>query len=128
MLQLKDFCSERGITGAQVVQVMREQYAGYDKYLHSKVCQPDKYGVRLVNDAERLLEDAFAKTAPDGRRRDCRRLPTRVQCRLSKTDYERLQQALRRDGFDTVQAGLAHIINMYINKEDNHGAVSRERG
>lgn len=121
MLQVKAFREERGITCGQIVGVVREQYPKYDKYLHSKVERPEEYGVRLVNGAERLLEEAFAKTAPTPDKRDRRRLPARIQCRLSKTEYGRLQQALKRAGFDTIQAGLAYIINCYLEQEDKHG-------
>lgn len=122
MLNVKDFRTERGLTSTQVVAVMREQYPGYDKYLNSKVENPERYGVRIVNDAERLLEEAFAKTAPEPRKRDYRRLPQRIQCRLSKTEYARLQRALRRNGFDTLQAGMTYIISRYLAEEDmRHG-------
>jgi len=117
MLNVKEFRTERGLTSTQVVAVMREQYPGYDKYLNSKVENPEKYGVRIVNDAERLLEEAFAKTVPEARKRDTRRLPQRIQCRLSKTDYARLQQALKREGFDTVQAGVSALIARYLNEQ-----------
>lgn len=117
MLNVKDFRTERGLTSTQIVAVMREQYPGYDKYLNSKVENPEKYGVRIVNDAERLLEEAFSRTAPEPRKRDCRRLPQRIQCRLSKTDYTRLQQALKREGYDTIQAGITALIERYLNEQ-----------
>ena len=114
MLNLTNFREERGITSAQVVSVMREQYSGYDKYLNSKVERPEKYGVRLVNDAERLLEEAFTKTVEISCKRDRRKLPCRIQCRMTRTKFERLQQALKREGFDTVQAGIAHVIDLWL--------------
>lgn len=120
MLQVNEFAAERGLMDAQIVEVVRERYPGYDKYLHSKVKSPDRYGVRLVAEAERLLDEAFLPTAPNGRKRDNRRLPVRIQCRLSKQDLGRLQQALMRSGFKTVQDGLAYIINQYLDKEGSH--------
>lgn len=74
MLHIKEFREERGIYASQVVDVIRERYPGYDKYLNSKVENPEKYGVRLVNDAEQMLEDAFQRTLSAPRRpdrRDC---------------------------------------------------------
>lgn len=119
MLKVKEFREERGLLAKQVVDVVSEQYLGYDKYLNSKVENPEKYGVRLVNDAETMLEQAFLKTVPVARKPDKRRLPQRIQCRLSKTQYERLQHALKRDGYDTVQAGITAMINRYLeNKEE----------
>ncbi len=114
MLDVKAFREERGLMAKQCVEVLREQFPKYDKALHSKVEHPEEYGIRLVNEAERMLEEAFVKTTPAPRRPDRRRLPVRVQCRVSKTQLERLQLALRRDGYDTLQAGLAHIIETYL--------------
>lgn len=124
MLDVKAFREERSLTAAQMVQVVREQYPKYDKYMHSKVERPEEYGVRLVNDAERLLEEAFSRTAPNARRKDSRRLPQRIQCRLSKKDYARLQQALKRAGYDTIQAGLAFIISHYLEQTENRSNTS----
>lgn len=114
MLKVKEFREERGLLASQVVDVVRERYPGYDKYLNSKVENPEKYGIRLVNDAEQMLEGAYLKTAPVSRKPDKRRLPHKIQCRLSKTEYDRLQHALRADGYDTVQAGIAALITQYL--------------
>lgn len=114
MLKVKEFREERGLMVKEVVTVISEQYPGYDKYLNSKVENPERYGIRLVNDAEAILEQAFLKTAPAARKPDKRRLPQRIQCRLSKGQFERLQQALKRDGYDTVQAGITAIITQYL--------------
>lgn len=117
MLHVKEFREERGIYAAQVVDVIRERYPGYDKYLNSKVENPEKYGIRLVNDAEQMLEDAFQRTVPTSRKPDRRRLPSRIQCRLSKTTFDQLQQAFRAAGFDTMQAGMQHLIVSYLSRE-----------
>ena len=114
MIDLKSFREERNVAACDIVAVMREQYPGYDKTLQSKVERPDRYGIRLVNDAERLINEAFAKTAQEARRRDNRRLKARIQCRMTKTELERLQHALNADGYDTIQAGLTAIIKKYL--------------
>lgn len=75
MLHVKEFREERGLIQKQVIAVIQERYPGYDKPLNSKVENPEKYGVRLVNDAEQMLEDAFLKTSPIARKPDKRRLP-----------------------------------------------------
>lgn len=41
MLHIKEFREERGIYASQVVDVIRERYPGYDKYLNSKVENPE---------------------------------------------------------------------------------------
>lgn len=114
MLYVKEFREARGLQGKQIVEVMREKYPKYDKTIHSKVERPEEYGIRLLCEAENLIEEAFAGTAVQAKKRDGRRLPCRVQCRMSKARFERLQQALRAEGFETVQAGVAHIIARYL--------------
>ena len=116
MLDVKQFRTEHALPAKRIVAVMREQYPKYDKALHSKVERPELYGIRLVRGAERLLEDAFAGTVPEPRKRENRRLPARLQCRVSRTDYRRLQLAFQGDGFDTMQSGLAHIIHAYLER------------
>ena len=44
---------ERHIPVADMVEVVRTLYPGYDKPLHSKVDNGDKYGIRLRADAEK---------------------------------------------------------------------------
>lgn len=105
----------------QVVRVVRERYPKYDKYLNSKVERPEKYGVRLVNDAERILETAFQKTASAPRKPDRRRLPRRIQCRLSRAHFERLQQAFNVAGFDTIQSGLQYLVINFLNEGERKG-------
>ena len=121
MLVVKNFREERGIKGHQLVDIMRERFPKYDKHLHSKVERPQEYGIRLVSQAERLLQEAFAKTDPTAGKPDRRRLPSKVQCRMTKRKYERLQRALKRNGYDTIQAGLAYIIDRFLDQTENGG-------
>lgn len=121
MIDVKAFREERGITAKECVRVIKAQYAGYDKALHSKVENTSKYGVCLIDDAEHVLEEAFCKTAVNLPRRDNRRLKFRIQCRLSKTNYERLQQAFNRDGYITIQEGMSELIKRYIREGESNG-------
>jgi hypothetical protein len=114
MLDVKVFREECGVKAEDVVRTLREQYPGYDKYLNSKVEQPEKYGVRLVNDAERLLAESFQKTAQETRKPDRRRLPCRVQFRLSRGEFGRLQLAFRNAGYKTMQEGMKDMISRYL--------------
>lgn len=123
MLCVKDFREERGLMVRDIVEVMQEHYPKYDKHLHSKVERPEEYGIRLVNDAERLLEDAYASTSPQSRKKDCRKLPKKIQCRVSEADFERLQHALKRNGYETIQAGLRDLIIRFLEGEEGIGMV-----
>lgn len=116
MIDVKAFREERGITARDMIDVARESYPKYDKYLHSKVERPDEYGVRPVLALESAWECAFASTAKKCHKRDNRRLKARIQCRMTQTEFERLQHAFRRDGYTTMQEGMSNLIKQYINK------------
>ena len=117
MLYVKEFREARGLQGKQIVEVMREKYPKYDKTIHSKVERPEEYGIRLLCEAEKLIEEAFAGTVVQAKKRDGRRLPCRVQCRMSKARFERLQQTLREEGFETGQEGVSHILARYLDEK-----------
>lgn len=114
MLDVRQFKESRGITSKEMVEVAREQFPKYDKYLHSKVERPNDYGIRPVLALESAWESAFASTVPQCRKKDNRRLKARIQCRMTNTELERLQHALSADGYDTIQAGLTAIIKKYL--------------
>lgn len=67
---------ERHIPVADMVEVVRTLYPGYDKPLHSKVDNGDKYGIRLRADAEKLLLHHFAENDRKCRRSDRRKKPS----------------------------------------------------
>lgn len=119
MLDVKAFRESRGVTAKQCADAVREQYPGYDKHLHSKVEHPEKYGIRLVLGAEQALEDAFTVTFPEPRKKDNRRLKARISCRMTETKFERLQRAFRQDGYATMQEGVSHLIDRFL-EDKNH--------
>ena len=123
MLQVKVFREEHDISQNEAAKIIKEVHPGMDKHLLSKVENPDKYGVRLTNSAEQVLEDAFTTTAAKACTPEKRRKPMRIQCRLSKRQYERLQQALNAHGYDTMQKGIEAIISEWLNKEVNNESV-----
>ena len=114
MLLVKQFREQRGISQIEAVRVIQEIHPGMDKPLFSKVENPDKYGIRLTNSAEQALEDAFPTTVLKARKPENRRKPKRVQFRISKTKFERLQRALNAHGYDTMQDGLEFIVNSWL--------------
>lgn len=114
MIDVKAFREERGITARDMIDVARESYPKYDKYLHSKVERPDEYGVRPVLALESAWECAFASTAKKCHKRDNRRFKARIQCRMTQTEFDRLQHRFRSQGFDTMQAGIKYLITTYL--------------
>lgn len=91
----------------------------YRDRILSKVCNENRYGVRLLARAREL---ACAAIGVPGRP-DRRRLPCRVYCRLSRTQYARLQTAQRAQGYATMQDALADIIDAWLLA---HGGAQEE--
>ena len=106
---------ERHIPVADMVEVVRTLYPGYDKPLHSKVDNGDKYGIRLRADAEKLLLHHFAKNDRKCRRNDRRKKPKRIQARVSETIYGTLQRHISDAGI-TMQDFIEGLIFDFIEK------------
>ena len=105
MNPIRKFRLRRGLTARELVEALREVYPGYDKALHSKVeDERDRYGVTLKPAAALFLAARFG---PQAARRENRRLPCRVACRVSGADCALLQQ---RAGDRTIQDYLRGLI------------------
>lgn len=106
---------DRQISAKEQVEVIRMVAPRYDKHLHSKVQRPSLYGIRLTEEAEQAIVDAFGspQKAP---RNDYHRIKGRIQCRLTEAEIDRLQQALQADGFLTMQDCLSHLIRAYTER------------
>lgn len=120
MIDVKTFAAERGLMGKDLIAVVRTRYKGYGKSEHSKVAHPNRYGIRLLDSAERLILDAFGSTSAPLRAEN-RRNPCRVQCRLSRRDYARLQLALNRSRCETMQEFVSRIITEHLRGEEDNG-------
>lgn len=120
MIQMKEFREGLNLSQRDIIDVVQESAPGFDKYLLSKVERPEKYGIRLLNEIEQTLVEAFPQTAPEPRKPDRRKNPCRLYCRVGKRMYGQLQRALQADGFKTTQDGLVYIISKYLegHKED----------
>jgi len=113
-MDVKTFAADHGLQDKDIVSIVKSDYPKYDKYLHSKVKRPDDYGIKLLDSAEEMLRETIGANPPAPHRSDKRRKPCRIQCRLSKADFKRLQQAIKADGYDTIQAGVSQIIKNYL--------------
>ncbi len=100
----------------EIVKIIREHYPKYDKFLHSKVKRPELYAIRLIEEAEKLISPEKPQEA---RRADRHRLRCRVSCRLSERKKRRLQQALKKHGYTSMQDGLNYIIDRFLG--EGHG-------
>ena len=118
MIQMKEFREGLNLSQRDIIDVVQESAPGFDKYLLSKVERPEKYGIRLLNEIEQNLAEAFPPTVPEARKPDRRKNPCRLYCRVGKRMYGQLQRALQADGFKTTQDGLVYIISKYLEGRD----------
>lgn len=127
--ELRDLRITRGLTAPQMVAVVQRLYPKYDKPLQSKCEHGDEYGIDLRRDALDALKAEFTpgteqietetagqneRTQDKLRRTENRRLPCRIYGRLSKTAYTELQQAIRADGYVTIQAWMENAVERYL--------------
>lgn len=127
-MDVRAFQERTGTRPKEIVKVLREHYPKYDKSMHSKVCSPEKYGVRLLKEAERLLWDEFgtgSECSPqtgqgNAVKRDKRRLPRRIYARLTESEYAALQQAIKASGCLTAQEYLRKLIRKDLKRRERH--------
>lgn len=127
-MDVRAFQEGIGIRPKELIGVLRERYPKYDKSLHSKVCSPEKYGVRLLEQAEQLLLEEFGtgtECSPqtgqgNAVKRDKRRLPCRIYARLTESEYAALQQAIKASGCLTVQEYLRKLIRKDLKRRERH--------
>lgn len=54
-----------GVKATEMVEVIRAVYPAYDKALHSKCEQPEKYGITLSTEAKQLLIQHFCQSSTE---------------------------------------------------------------
>lgn len=100
---------------ADMVQTLRQLYPGFDASLLSKVERPHQYGVELCEPGMLALYAAYAPLATPKRRKPSRRrLPCRIYGRLSEGAYSDLQEAIKADGYRTMQDWLLVMVRKYL--------------
>ena len=108
---------EGGAKASQMIAAVQRLYPGYEKTLHSKCRNGERYGVMLRPDAMSAIIAQFAPELRNAARRDVRTKPRRIQARLSEAVYGALQQALRARGV-TVQQWIEDSALGLINQTD----------
>ena len=127
-MDVREFRLGKGLQSQEIVKVVNKMYPRYDKYLQSKVERPEKYGIRLTAEAEKLLEEVFGSGMYAPRKKEKRRLAYRLSFRTTKTVYTQLQYILKSEGFNTIQACLTHIVNFYFENQSTYTDESAAGG
>ena len=92
-MEIRQFRKAAGLTSVELASVLRRFYPGADKYLVSKLENPERYGIRLTPEAERKLKALFPSVRT--RQSDRHKKRRTVTVRFTEEEYLRLQQRLR---------------------------------
>jgi hypothetical protein len=84
-MNIRAFRAAEKISQAELAGRIRKDYGKFDVKLVCKIERPEDYGIRLLPGAER------AAGLP---RRDCHTRGRVAKCRLTETDWQRLQMYL----------------------------------
>ena len=103
------------------VKAIKAVYRGYDRFLDSKVNNPDKYGVQLLPDAEKLICPCEAVEAPT---KPFRKLQGQITVRMTKRLKGLLQQASKAKG-QTVQTFVLELIKKEVEKMFDFSASNK---
>lgn len=112
----------KGLTNSQMVKAVSTSYPGYTKIQHTMVNNPDKYGVCLLPEAERLIVEAYGEgegiKLPGAKSRDCKRKKrNRLVVRLNDEMYNRVRDLMLRLHYDTVQSFLEAALSSMVEQE-----------
>ena len=117
MNELKALRLRRNLSQKDMVDVVRQIYPKYDKYVQSKCEKSELYGVELAKDAMNALYAAFdpeRATARSARKKDKHRLTCSIRARLETPIYEALQQLIEAEGHATAQEWLTEKVMSYL--------------
>lgn len=104
----------------EIVSALREEYPKYDKFLHSKVCQPEKYAIKLVHRAERILKSRFKMCPATAVKADKHSRVHRITYRPENSQYEALQRAKTEDGYHSWQELYQALTDSYLKRRTEH--------
>lgn len=121
-----------GITGAAFTGAIHAKYPGFTKIQKSMVCQPEKYGVQLLPEAETMLAVAFGEhrglTAGVKRvtpkKKPVRSKPNRLVVYLPDDTNARLRALMERRGYATVQDFLCSLLTNLVNIEERRSQTN----
>ena len=121
LLRAKQIRESAGALAKDVAEVIRETlFPKFNRQLLSQCEQWEKYGIILHPDGLRLICETYGiKLEPDlpPVKKTKRRLNRKLTFRVTDSDYERFEKRMQDDGYNTLQAWLYSIINLYMGGE-----------
>ena len=113
---------EKGLSNNQIIRTIAEGYPGYTKIQNTMVNNPQKYGICLLPEAEKLLVDKFGEgegiKLRGVKRSESRRKKTnRLVVRLNDEMYNRVRDMMFRLKYTSVQAFLEDALTAMVEQE-----------
>lgn len=110
-----------GIKNVDMIRAVRTVYKKYSGATNAMVNHPESYGVCLLPEAEKLLADRYgyanglnAVKEKPVKKAAIRKKPNRLSVYLTDEMYEKIKNAMKQDGCDTVQDFLLRILEDYL--------------
>ena len=110
---------EKGLSNNQIIRTIAEGYPGYTKIQNTMVNNPQKYGICLLPEAEKLLVDKFGEgegiklhgvKRSEGRRKKSNRLVVRLNDEM----YNQVRDLMFRLRYTSVQAFLEDALTAMV--------------
>ena len=113
---------EKGLSNNQIIRTIAERYPGYTKIQNTMVNNPQKYGICLLPEAEKLLVDKFGEGKGiqlNGVKRSesQRKKSNRLVVRLNDEMYNRVRDLMLRLRYTSVQAFLEDALTAMVEQE-----------
>lgn len=112
--------ASKGISNGQVIATVRRDFPGYSKIQNSMVMNPERYGVKLTEDAEAALISAYGDgpgldiSCPARRSTGVRKKPNRLVVRLGDELYNRVRDLMTELGYKTTQDFLEDALTSMV--------------
>lgn len=98
----------------EAVAVLKEKYHGFDKPLWSRCRHPEKYGVRLTAEAEKVLAENGVEIKRKRRDARSKAKSNRITFRTSSAIFDALQRKAMSDGNARMQDAVEKAVLMYL--------------
>ena len=121
-MDIRAYRTSKGKTTREVVQAMQLHFPKYSGPVNTAVENPDRYGVRLTEQAESLLVEAFGAATPcepeKRPRSDRHKLKGRLSVRTTKALEKRFRKAIQARGYRSTQEALTAIVIAWLEQEE----------
>ena len=105
----------------EAVEILKERFCGFDKPLLSRCRYPEKYGIRLTAEAEKMLTEKGIKIPRRKRDKRSKGKSSRITFRTSEAVLDALQFKAEREGLTKMQDAVEKAVLLYLKSEVNNG-------